>query len=60
MILFISGFAMVINILTIQNNTDTTSVNHGLYRAMISITASTSDGNSESFDVMGNTVLYWL
>lgn len=43
-----------------QNNTDTTSVNHGLYRARLSVTASTSDGNSESFDVTGNTVLYWL
>lgn len=43
-----------------QNNTDSTNVGHGLYRVRMYVTASTSDGNSESFGVTGNTVLYWL
>lgn len=40
-----------------QNNQDSTTVSHGVYRVWMSVTAVGADG-SESFNVDGNTVGY--
>jgi len=43
-----------------QDNTDNTNVSHGLYRVRMLVTASLTGGGSDSFEVQGNTVLFWL
>ena len=40
-----------------QENSDTTTVGIGVYRVRMHVTA-TSGGNTESFDVNGNTAIY--
>ena len=37
-----------------QNNTDTATVSNGVYRVWMSVTATTTGGDSESFNVDGN------
>ncbi len=44
----------------IQDNTDSTSVTHGIYRVHMYVSVATSQGGSESFDFGGNMVMYLL
>ena len=43
-----------------QNNSDSTSVSHGIYRVRMSVSVATNNGGRESFDVGGNMVMYLL